>query len=149
MKYLFIVLLQIPIYAWSQSGISLESCINWAYQHFEYEKQAIAYRESAELADENATKNWYPQLILDGNASYQNENISIPIVVPGFDAPAVPLNFNRLLVKFNQTIYDGSMTASKRMLEQSKYSILEKSIETEKLKVKSKVIGMYTMVALS
>ncbi len=138
-----------PISGWSQNTISLDSCIIWAYQHFEYEKQALAYRESAELADRNAVKTWYPQLVLDGNATYQNENISIPIVIPGIEGPKVPLNFNRLLVNFNQMIYDGSVTASKRNLEQSKYSILEKKIETEKINVKSKVTGIYMSIFLT
>ncbi len=149
MKYLLILLLQIPFYAWSQSEVSLDSCISWAYQNFEYEQQAISYRTSADLADENAGKSWYPQLILDGNVTYQNENLSIPIAVPGFEVPTVPLNFNRILVNFSQTIYDGSVTANKRKLEKSKYSILEKKIETEKIQVRSKVTGIYMSILLT
>ncbi len=148
-KFLLIILLQLPFYAWSQSNIPLDSCIDRAYRHFEYAQQTNAYKESAALADENVGKSWYPQLVLDGNATYQNENLSIPINIPGVEGPTVPLNFNRLLVNFNQTIYDGSVTASKRKLEKSKYSILEKKVESEKLVVKSKVIGIYMSILLT
>ncbi len=150
-KLLFFLLIQFPLPSAASPPVTLDSCIQWAYDHYEYEKQAMAYRESAELADKNVVKSWYPSLLLDGNATYQNENINIPIdsPVPGLTIPDVPLNFNRLLVQFNQTIYDGSMTAHKRALEKSKYSLLEKKIETEKVKIKSKVISLYMSALLA
>lgn len=132
-----------------QAELSLDSCINMANTHFEYEKQAQSYRSAAELAEKNVNTNWYPKFVLDGNFTYQNENISIPVAVPGVPAPAVPLNFNRLLVNFNQTIYDGSVTANQKKLEASKYSILEEQIETEKIQVKSRVISIYMSILLT
>ena len=150
-NYLAILFLVAPLFGWSQSNVPLDSCISWSYRHYEYEKQAMAYRESAELADKNVSKNWYPSLVLDANATYQNENIelALPSNIPGLESPMVPLNFNRVLINFNQTIYDGSMTANQRKLEQSKYSILEQKIETEKIKVKSKVTGIYMSILLT
>ena len=149
---LTITLLLISQVSWSQPGISLDSCISWAYDHFAYESQALAYRESAELADINVRKKtWYPKFVLDANATYQNENIelALPENIPGFESPQVPLNFNRVLVNFNQAIYDGSVSANQRKLEQSKYSILEQKIETDKIQVKSKVTGVYMSILLT
>jgi outer membrane protein TolC len=149
-KYLLFLFMIAPMFGWSQSEISLDSCINWAYDHFEYESQAMAYRESAELADKNASKNWYPKFVLDANATYQNENIELALPpIPGFESPQVPLNFNRVLVNFSQAIYDGSFTANQKKLEQSKYSILEQKVETEKIKVKAKVTGNYMSILLT
>ncbi len=76
-NYLIFIILITPLFGWSQSEVSLDSCISWAYDYFEYESQAMAYRESAELADKNASKNWYPKFVLDANATYQNENIEL------------------------------------------------------------------------
>jgi len=149
-KYLIFIFLISPIFGWSQSVLSLDSCVDWAYDHFEYEAQAMAYRESAELADKNASKNWYPKFVLDANTSYQNENIELALPpIPGFESPLVPLNFNRVLVNFNQAIYEGSVTANQKKLEQSKYSILEQKVETEKIKIKSKVTGIYMSILLT
>ena len=52
-------------------------------------------------------------------------------------------------MNFNQAIYDGSMTVNQRKLEQSKYSILEQKVETEKIKVKSNVTGNYMSILLT
>ena len=133
----------------SQAQLSLDSCINMAYDHFEYELQSEAYRSAADLAEKKANTNWYPKFVLDGNATYQNENINIPVAAPGVESPNVPLNFNRLLVNFNQSIYDGSVTANKKKLEASKYSLLESQVETDKIKLKSKVISLYMSILLT
>ncbi len=133
----------------SSAQLTLDSCINMGYTHFEYEKQAQSYRSSSELAEKKINTNWYPKFVVDGNFTYQNENISIPVALPGAEAPAVPLNFNRLLVNFNQTIYDGSVTANQKKLEASKYSILEEKIESEKVQLKSKVISLYMSILLT
>ncbi|MDA0195368.1 MAG: TolC family protein [Bacteroidetes bacterium] len=139
-----LILLLNSVYA----QVSLDSCINMAFGHFKYEEESRAYLASSELAEENAQMNWYPQLMLDGNFTYQNENLSIPISVPGFEAPTVPLNFNRLLVQFSQTIYDGSMTSHQKKLEQSKYRLMEGKLEVEKIQLKSKVITLYISLLL-
>jgi outer membrane protein TolC len=154
MKNLIIIAVlisNIPVLTSAQNTITIDSCIEWAYINFEYERQADAYRESAALADKNVVKNWYPKFLLDANATYQNENIelALPENIPGFTSPVVPLNFNRVLINFNQAIYDGSVTAHQRKLEQSKYSILEQKTETEKIKLKSKVIGIYMSILLT
>lgn len=137
--------------AFAADPLLLDSCIAWAYEHYEYHQQEALYQESAELADENVSKNWYPKLSLDASATYQNENISIPIQVPipGFESPAVPLNFNRVLVNFTQQIYDGSVSANQRQLEASKYDLLEKRVALEKINIKSQVIGIYMSVLLA
>lgn len=149
-NYIFYIFMITPLIGWSQSEVLLDSCISWSYDHFEYQSQSRAYQESAELADKNASKNWYPKFVLDGNATYQNENIELTLPpVPGLESPQVPLNFNRILINFNQSIYDGSMTANQRKLEQSKYSILEQKVETEKIQVKSKVTGIFMSILLT
>ncbi len=151
MKIRLIIILSLFLLygATSDAQLTLDSCINMGYTHFEYELQAQSYRSSAELAEKKINTNWYPKFVVDGNFTYQNENISIPTALPGMEAPAVPLNFNRLLVNFNQTIYDGSVTANQKKLEASKYSMLEEKIQTEKIQLKSKVISIYMSILLT
>jgi outer membrane protein TolC len=144
---LFFILFGIQLQVSGQ--ISLDSCIRQAYRNFEFRQQFDLYEQSASLADESESANWYPSLVLDGNFTYQNENIFIPVEFPGVESFTVPVNFNRLLVQFSQTIYDGSVTGNKRRLLQSNYSILEKQIETDRIKLKSRVISLYLAILLS
>jgi outer membrane protein TolC len=131
--------------------LTLDTCIQKAYRHFAFEKQATGYRQSAELAIQNVNKSWLPKMLLDATATYQNEQITIPIEVPlpGFEIPEAPLNFNRLLVNFSQNIYDGSVSGAKKKLEGSKYAIQEKQVEVEKIQLKSKVISLFMGIQLT
>lgn len=136
---------------YAQTILTLDSCIALAFEQFQYNQQKLIYGESRDLAEKNAMKTWFPKMILDGNFSYQNEQISIPISapIPGFDVPQAPLYSNKLLVNFSQNIYDGSYAASKKKLEQSKYGLLEKDIEIQQLKLKSQVISLFMGIKLS
>jgi len=82
-------------------------------------------------------------------ASYQNENITIATpAVPGFESPNVPLNFNRLLINFNQTIYNGRLAAQKSLIDSLSYDSRAYRLEVEKIKVKSKITGLYSSIVL-
>ena len=66
-KYVVLILLQAPFLGWSQSNVSLDSCIDWAYGHYEYEKQAQAFHFIMHsTVNENQTKSHQPEeLFLD------------------------------------------------------------------------------------
>lgn len=149
-KYVIILLLSgLTISrAWSQS-ISLESCIEWAYQNQKFAENHTTIRLSQALAIENDGKMNLPSLILNGTASYQNENITIVTPpVPGFESPNVPLNFNRLLINFNQTIYNGRLTAHKKSIDSLSYDSKAYQVEVDKAQVKSKITGLYSSIVL-
>jgi len=152
MKNIILILsisaLSIPFNGNAQ-GLHLDTCIAYANRNFKYQEQAIAYGQAQELAIKDAGKSWLPKAVLDGTATYQNEQISIPLAFPGFEPPVAPLNINRLVVNFSQNIYDGSVTANKKKLESSKYAIQQSLLETEKMQLKSKVIGLFMGIQLA
>ncbi len=132
-------------------GLYLDTCVMYAERNFKYNEQSLAYIQSQELAIKDVGKSWLPKMVLDGSASFQNEQIKIPadIPIPGFTGLSAPLNFNRLVVNFSQTIYDGSVTASQKKLQSSKYAMHISQLETEKMELKSKVIGLFMGILLA
>ena len=142
--------LTLPIEGHGQP-LTLDECIEKAYEHLAYEQQADTYRRSSALAVRNAGKDWLPGVTLDGSYSYQNENTRIAggSSIPGLELPGAPLNFSRLLVNFTQTVYDGSAIAGRRNLERSRYTILEKQLAVEKVQTKSRVISLYMSIQLT
>ena len=131
-----------------QESLVLDTCLAHAYHKLEFDKITSSYDESAELAEKNLTNNWYPKLTLDGTFTYQNENISIPLAVPGLDAPVAPLNINRLVVNISQTIYDGSVTSNVKKVEEAKYKSLKKQVDVDKAGVKAKVTQLFITINL-
>lgn len=152
MRRILIITL-LTIISWSahaQETLVLDTCIAHAYQKLEFEKITQSYNQSAELAQKNISNNWYPKLDIDGSFTYQNENINIPISVPipGFESPVAPLNINRLVLNISQTIYDGSVTANVKKVEQAKYDNLKKQVDVDKSKVKAQVTTLFISINL-
>ncbi|RLD21618.1 MAG: hypothetical protein DRI71_08660 [Bacteroidetes bacterium] len=149
-KYVIMLLLGVMSNGYAQSQtISLDSCIMWAYDVQQFAGNKELLRKSQVLAIENAGKMNLPTLVVDLNATYQNENITIVTpAVPGFESPTVPLNFNRLLIQFNQTIYNGRLTAQKKIIDSLAYDTKAYQVEVEMAKLKSQITSLYSSVVL-
>ena len=129
--------------------VSLDSCISWAYSSQYFDEELSLIQQSKKSAIESHKGLNLPMLEIDGSATYQNENISIPVAIPGMEAPNVPLNFNRLLVNINQSIYNGSVASKKRTLDSLKYDLKAYEIELTKLTVRARVTGLYGSIILA
>ena len=127
----------------AQDRLTLEECIEASYSHLQFDAQSRLIHEGQTFAMDGSNYMYLPSFQLDGNATIQNEQIAISVPVPGFDAPEAPLNFNRLLINFNQAIYNGNVAAKKKVIDSLAYDEQEQSLEMEKIKIKSQVIGVY------
>ncbi len=136
----------LSVSAYAQEQITLDSCIHAAYENLAFNIQTGYINESRTYAMEGNNHYNLPSIDVTGNATIQNEQIAIPIAIPGFDAPEAPLNFNRLLVNFNQTIYNGNLAAKKRLIDSLQYDEQQRALEIEKIKIKSQVIGVYATI---
>ena len=149
-KYVIILLLSgFSISKAQTQNISLDSCIQWAYEAQRFSDNKSLIRQSQVLAMENDSKMNLPTFVVDLNATYQNENITIATpTVPGFESPTVPLNFNRLLIQFNQTIYNGRLTAQKKILDSLTYDTKAYQVEVDMAKLKATITSLYSSVVL-
>ena len=130
--------------------VPLDSCVSWAYQTQQFQQELNYLNEGRGLAKDSHKHYNLPKFEVDGNATYQNENISIQVPpVPGLESPTVPLNFNRLLVNFNQTIYNGGVASKKRALDSLTYDGRAYEVEIKKIQVKGQVTGLYGSIILA
>ncbi len=136
----------ISMASYGQDQITLDSCINSAYLNLEFNTQAGYINEGRTHAMDGNNHYNLPTFEVNGNASIQNEQISIPIAIPGFEAPVAPLNVNRVLINFNQTIYNGNLAAKKKVIDSLQYDEQLQAMEIDKVKIKSQVIGVYATV---
>jgi len=129
--------------------LPLDSCISWAYSNQKFTEEATILQDRREIQVENENKGNLPGLALDGSATIQNENISIPIGIPGIEAPDVPINFNRLLVDFSQTIYNGGLAAHKKILRELEYKDRMYDLDIRKSRIKASVTSVYSGIVLT
>ena len=134
----------------AQNVLTLDSCVNQAYRNFEFNKQVEFTNKITEANVAGVKKNYLPTLDLNANATYQNEQISIPvdIPIPGFEAPVAPLNMNNALLSLRQWIYDGSMTKNQRLIQEASGDVSLNEINVQRLDVKNSVMQLYFSVLL-
>ncbi len=150
-KIILIVLLGITSgIVHGQHVMGLDSCINQAYRNFEFQKQLEFTEQITQANISGVKKNYLPTLDLNAMATYQNEQISIPvqIPVPGFEAPEAPLNMNNALLSLRQWIYDGNMTRNQKAIEEASGSVATQEIALQKLDLKNRIMQLYFSVLL-
>jgi outer membrane protein TolC len=125
--------------------ITLDSCIQSAYRTYALVQQAELNQQITEANKNRFGRNYLPSLELNAMATYQNEQITIPvdIPIPGFEAPAAPLNLNSALFTLRQWIYDGSQTNYQKLLEDANGRVKSGEIAVQQLEVKTAVMQQY------
>lgn len=97
------------------------------------------------LALENVQRNWYPELMLNGKATYQSDVVSIEIDQPGFslDFPEMPHEQFGLNLDVRQNIYDGGFSKQKKKYEELSTTVSLKQVETDIYALKTRLSELY------
>lgn len=150
-KFRYIILtLMLSAQLYGQGLISLDSCVSQAYRNFEFSRQIDFTNQVTQANIAGVKKNYLPSLDLNAAATYQNEQISIPlqIPVPGFEAPVAPLNINNALLTLRQWIYDGSATRNQKLIQEASGNVSLQEIEVQRLDLKNSVMQLYFSILL-
>jgi len=137
--------------AWTQAPLTLDTCTQRAYRHFELQRQIDATVQATEASVDRLDKTYLPTLDLQAMSTYQNTQIEIPIgiQIPGFTPPAAPLNLNSALLTIRQWIYDGSQSHHERLVEQAAGTARVLEIEAQRLELRTSVLQLYAAILLT
>jgi outer membrane protein TolC len=111
MMFLFSLLL---IWQVQPQTVTLEQVISAANTVADFEQDYASSDKMYSQSTEAVDLNWYPQLQLSGEISYQSDVPSVPVSIPGASVPAAPKDRYRLNLNVQQLIWDGGRTASER-----------------------------------
>ena len=149
-KTLFSLLLSLAsiVFGFAQQSLTLDSCINQANRNFAFAQQIDYNQQIADLNIKKLGKGYLPSLDFNAVSTYQNQQIEIPVAIPGFDAPVAPLNLNNALFTLRQWIYDGSMTQHQKAIQTASGNVAVQEVEVQKLNLKTNVTQLYFAVLL-
>lgn len=133
----------------SAQQLPLDSVIALAQRHQRYSDSRAVNNEMGAAQLRESGNSWYPQLTLNAQSTYQNEQIAFPATLPGFSPPGIPLNFNRVLVNFSQTIYDGETTRARKEIDGLATEQQDLALAGRELEVRAQVTQRYMAVLLS
>jgi outer membrane protein TolC len=149
MRLLFIVFLLLTAF-WSfgqlPDTLTLYECYEQSVINYPVVKQKEFIKDSYANKIRNINTNWYPSLLLNGQATYQSDVVDIP--VQGLELPSQPHDQYKLYLELNQQIYDGGSNKSYRNIENTNFEIGLKQIDVELSSLKRRITGVYFSILL-
>ena len=133
----------------SVDTLSLKYCYKLATDNYPLVKQRELLPEASKLKTRNINSNYYPQLILNGQATYQSEVTSLPIHIPNVSIPSLHNDQYKAVVDVNQLIYDGGIINNQKKLEASSLAADKQILEVELYKLKDRVYQLFLNILLS
>lgn len=115
-------------------------------QNYPLLKQSALLNQTAQLSVENIRKALYPQITLNGQATYQSDVTTISVPVPGFMPSILSKDQYRATVDIQQNIYDGGVQKSMNQLVQTGNTLALIKNEVDLYKVKERVTQLYCSI---
>lgn len=144
-KLLTVLSIAITGIGFSQSSISLDSCIAWSKKNYPLIRQNEITLQQTEQNEKAIRENWLPKLSFMGQATYNTEVVQ-------FDFPGMNMKFPHdaylTSLSLEQTIIDGGLTKSQHSVERLSTELTIQQNEVELYKLVERVNQIYINVLL-
>ncbi len=146
--------LTIRLVLWVLSGINIQAQtyrLNDFLNELEIhnpvaQQKSLVQQQTDKLLQINNVNN-YPNLLLGGQATYQSDITTFPSSTI-FSAPSLPLDQYKLSLDFQQNLYDGNLTKTKKNLIEAQAKVQSQKVETDLYALKQQVIQNYISILL-
>ncbi len=147
---LFIILWLASLAVHAQPGtpLTLDNCQALAQQNYPLARQRELIAKSTDYTIQNASIGYYPQVNINGQATYQSDVTQVPIKVPGQTIPTISKDQYKLYGEITQTLYDGGMIKTQKETVIANAEIEKQKIEIELYKLKERINQLYFGVLL-
>jgi outer membrane protein TolC len=148
MKYrLLVFAFAVPIFVNAQrlQTYSLSACYDSAVNNYPNLHQIDLNRAINDLNKKNIKTTYYPNLNLNGQASYQSDVTKVPRVVniPGFSIPELDKDWYKINLDIEQMIYDGGLSSNRRKIADADLMISDQKILVEIYQLKERVNNLF------
>ncbi len=136
------LLLFLPASLFAQN-LTLQQVQDMARKNYPSIKQKDLVRKTADLNISNISKNYLPQLSVNGQASYQSDVTKIDVDFPGIKIDAPSKDQYKFSADINQLIYDGGATKYQKTLANLNAKVEDQQVEVELYAVKQRINDIY------
>jgi outer membrane protein TolC len=123
--------------------LSLKYCYKLAVDNYPLVKQRELLPQSSKLKTDNYHSGYYPQLMLNAQASYQSQVTELPISLPFITIPSLAKDQYRANLDVNELIYDGGITHRQVKLEESNLQFDRQNLEVMLYQLKQRVNQLF------
>jgi outer membrane protein TolC len=144
-----LIVFSLPVFAQKTDTLSLLTCQQQAMDNYPLIKQKDLLSSSEEMKIQNLNTSWFPQLTLNGQATYQSAVTQIPQINPMFSFPSMNKDQYKMTLDVNQTIWDGGLTSAQKKIEQSGLQADKLSVDVELAKIKERINLIFFNILLA
>jgi outer membrane protein TolC len=150
MKKIFLMALLILTvsYVNAQTRITLEECYLKARDNYPLIKQKEYIAKSKDYNVSNVWKGYFPQITINGQASYQSDVTTIPLPTLGASYETLSKDQYKAFADVSQVIYDGGLISSQADIQESMAEVDDQKLEIELLNLKERVNQIYFGILL-
>ena len=146
MRVLFLLIGLGLSYLTQAQTYTLQEIETLTVQNYPLVKQAALLNQSAQLNIENIKRALYPQLSINGQATYQSDVTSISLPIAGFKPNPLSKDQYRATAELQQVIYDGGVNKKTQALAQASAKMELIKNEVDIYKLKERVTQIYCTV---
>ncbi|MDR1370362.1 MAG: TolC family protein [Dysgonamonadaceae bacterium] len=128
---------------YAQNFLTIDGCQLKARENYPQIKQFGLIEQMKEYKLSNLSKAYLPQLILNGQAAYQSDVVTVPVNIPGVDIPAPDKDQYKATIDLTQTIWDGGSTSSRKKITKASNEVDKQSIEVDLYKIRTQVNQLF------
>src|SRR3954469_3984011 len=131
------------LYAQAPSTISLQQAFSLAEQNYPLIHQKGLLKQTEQLSVENLNSNYLPQLVVNGQATYQSDVTSVNIPLPNVKFPIPSKDQYKITAEADQQLFDGGVTKAQKDIQSLNTNVQENSLAVELYNLKTRVNQLY------
>lgn len=128
------------------ASVTLESCYSWAKKNYPLVKQYELISKSNQYTVENISKGYFPQININGQATYQSDVTQLPKGIPGVSV--LSKDQYKIYAEANEVIYDGGVIKAQKKLQEANTMVTRQQLEVELYKLKDRINQLYFGILL-
>ncbi len=129
--------------AQSISAITLQQAFTLAEQNYPLIHQKGLLKQTEQLSIENLSSNFLPQLVVNGQATYQSDVTQVTIPLPNVKIPVPAKDQYKIIAEADQLLFDGGQNKAQKQIQSLNTTVQENSLAVDLYNLKSKINQLY------
>jgi outer membrane protein TolC len=123
--------------------LSLQEAYQLSEANFPVIKRRNLIKESEELAVRNLSSTYLPQLIFNGQMTYQSDVVDISLPLPGVEFPVQPKDQYKFTADVNQMIFDGGVSSGQKNIQHLNATVEQNKVSVDLYQLKNRVNQLF------
>lgn len=132
----------------AQKTLVLDSVLQQAEANYPLKRQELLIDQQRNFSLAALNKGFLPQLSINGQASYQSDVTSVPVVLPGISIETLDKDQYRITADMTQVLYDGGNIEAQKNIQRAGAEVEQARMKVELQKMRELVRKYYLGVLM-